>query len=79
LRIVIMGGRDAYLLTDLLARHEVPVVLRNIVGEPPREDDPYDVLYSLQHYLVPGTDPRARSRVRIHRARQEREFCIDRW
>jgi imidazolonepropionase-like amidohydrolase len=47
LRIVIMGGRDAYLLTDLLARHEVPVVLRNIVGEPPREDDPYDVLYSL--------------------------------
>jgi imidazolonepropionase-like amidohydrolase len=38
---------DAYLLTDLLARHEVPVVLRNIVGEPPREDDPYDVLYSL--------------------------------
>jgi imidazolonepropionase-like amidohydrolase len=31
----------------LLARHEVPVVLRNIVGEPPREDDPYDVLYSL--------------------------------
>ena len=47
LRIVIMGGRDSYLVTDLLARHEVPVVLRNIVGEPPREDDPYDVLYSL--------------------------------
>ena len=47
LRIVIMGGRDAYLVTDLLVRHQIPVVLRNIVGEPPREDDPYDVLYSL--------------------------------
>lgn len=47
LRIVIMGGRDAYLVTDLLARHQIPVVLRNIVGEPPREDDAYDVLYSL--------------------------------
>jgi len=47
LRLVITDARDAYLLTDLLARHQVPVVLRNIVGEPPREDDPYDVLYSL--------------------------------
>jgi imidazolonepropionase-like amidohydrolase len=47
LRIVIMGGRDAYLVTDLLARHQIPVVLRNIVGEPPRDDDSYDVLYSL--------------------------------
>jgi len=47
LRVVIMGGRDAYLVTDLLARHQVPVVLRNIVGEPPRDDDAYDVLYSL--------------------------------
>lgn len=47
LRLVITDARDAYLLTDLLARNQVPVVLRNIVGEPPREDDPYDVLYSL--------------------------------
>jgi imidazolonepropionase-like amidohydrolase len=47
LRLVITDGRDAYLLTDLLAKHKVPVVLTNIVGEPPRADDPYDVLYSL--------------------------------
>ena len=46
-----MGGRDAYLVTDLLARHQIPVVLRNIVGEPPREDDAYDVLYSLPAQL----------------------------
>lgn len=47
LRLVITDGRDAYLVADLLARHQVPVVLTNIVGEPPRPDDPYDTLYSL--------------------------------
>ncbi|CAG0940569.1 hypothetical protein GPROT2_00972 [Gammaproteobacteria bacterium] len=47
LRLVITDGRDAYLVADLLAKHKVPVVLTNIVGEPPRADDPYDVLYSM--------------------------------
>lgn len=47
LRVVITDGRDAYLTADLLARYRVPVVLTNIVGEAPRPDDPYDVLYSL--------------------------------
>lgn len=47
LRIVITGAKDAYLVTDLLARHHVPVVLPGIAGDPPRADDPYDVLYSL--------------------------------
>lgn len=51
LRLVITGARDAYLVTDLLARYQVPVVLPNIVGEPPREDDPYDVLYGLPAQL----------------------------
>ncbi|MGE3666505.1 MAG: amidohydrolase family protein, partial [Steroidobacteraceae bacterium] len=47
LRLVITDARDAYLTTELLAKHQVPVVLSNIVGEPPRPDDPYDVLYSM--------------------------------
>ncbi|MCE7896015.1 MAG: hypothetical protein DYH19_04555 [Gammaproteobacteria bacterium PRO8] len=47
LRLVITDGRDAYLVADLLAQHKVPVVLTNMVGEPPRPDDPYDVLYSM--------------------------------
>jgi len=47
LRLVITDGRDAGLVADLLARHQVPVVLANIVGEPPRPDDPYDALYAL--------------------------------
>lgn len=51
LRIVITGAKDAYLVTDLLARHNIPVVLPGIAGDPPREDDPYDVLYSLPSKL----------------------------
>jgi imidazolonepropionase-like amidohydrolase len=47
LRLVIADGRDAYLVADLLAANHVPVVLTNIAGEPPRPDDPYDVLYAL--------------------------------
>ncbi|MBN8280508.1 MAG: amidohydrolase family protein, partial [Gammaproteobacteria bacterium] len=47
LRLVITDGRDAYLVTELLAKHQVPVVLINIVGDPPRPDDPYDTLYTL--------------------------------
>ena len=47
MRVVIVGGRDAYLLTDLLAENRVPVVLTDITAEPPRHDDPYDVLYTM--------------------------------
>jgi imidazolonepropionase-like amidohydrolase len=47
LRLVITDGRDAYLVTDLLKAHGVPVVLSNIVVEAPRPDDPYDTLNSL--------------------------------
>jgi imidazolonepropionase-like amidohydrolase len=51
LRLVIADGRDAYLVTDLLAREQVPVVLINVVGEPPRADDPFDTLYALPAQL----------------------------
>ncbi len=50
LRIVLTGARDAYLVADLLAG-KVPVVLPNIGSEPPRPDDPYDVLYSMPAQL----------------------------
>lgn len=47
LRLVITDARDAYLVTDLLAQHQVPVVISGLATEPPRADDPYDVLYSM--------------------------------
>lgn len=47
LRLVITDARDAHLVAGLLAEHQVPVVISGMVGEPPRADDPYDVLYSM--------------------------------
>ncbi len=46
LRMVLLGGRDAHLVTDILAG-KIPVVLTSITSDPPRPDDPYDVLYSI--------------------------------
>ncbi len=57
LRIVLTGASDAYLVTDLLARHQVPVILPGIADEPPREDDPYDVLYALPAKLAAAGVP----------------------
>ncbi len=73
LHIVITGAKDAYLVTDLLARHEVPVILSAFPNEPPRADDPYDVLYSLpakleaagvQFAIASGTRPGGSSNAR---------------
>lgn len=47
LRLVITDARDAHLVAGLLAEHQVPVVISGMAGEPPRADDPYDVLYSM--------------------------------
>ena len=46
LRPIIVGGRDAGLVTDLLRQHDVPVILTSVMDLPSREDDPYDVNYS---------------------------------
>ena len=51
LRIVVTGAKDAYQVTDLLARHQVPVVLPAVPGEPPRRDDPYNVLHTTPAQL----------------------------
>ena len=59
LRLVITDARDSYLVTDLLAKHKVPVILTNIVGDVPRADDAYDVLYSLPAKLEAAGVPYA--------------------
>lgn len=43
---VILGGRDAWMVADLLQREDVPVVLTAVRDLPSREDDAYDVNYS---------------------------------
>ena len=42
LRLVIMGGREAWKLADLLAARDIPVVYYDAFGLPQRQDDPYD-------------------------------------
>ncbi|HYD51397.1 MAG TPA: amidohydrolase family protein, partial [Gemmatimonadaceae bacterium] len=43
---IILGGRDAWMVTDLLKQHDVPVILTQVRALPSREDDPYDVNYT---------------------------------
>lgn len=46
LKPIILGGRDAWQVTDELKAAGVPVLLTSVMSLPPREDDPYDVNYT---------------------------------
>jgi imidazolonepropionase-like amidohydrolase len=45
LKPIILGGDDAWKMTDLLKEKNIPVILTGILSLPIREDDAYDVLY----------------------------------
>lgn len=47
LKPVVMGGRDAHLVTDLLKAHDVPVILRGTHNTPRRNDSDYDEAFTL--------------------------------
>lgn len=51
LRCVIVGGRDANLCADLLKKHDVPVLVTNILSLPRRDDIEYDANYALPKKL----------------------------
>lgn len=51
LRIVLVGGADAWLLTDLLVRHKVPVVLQPTQSLPRAEDDDVDQPFKTARIL----------------------------
>jgi imidazolonepropionase-like amidohydrolase len=42
LRMVLVGGADAWRVTDLLREHDVAVILGSTLGLPRRDDDAYD-------------------------------------
>ncbi|MDQ3950288.1 MAG: amidohydrolase family protein, partial [Gemmatimonadota bacterium] len=46
LKPIILGGRDAWQVVDLLKQNDVPVILTSVMDLPSREDDPYDVNFS---------------------------------
>jgi hypothetical protein len=47
LKVVIVGGMDAYLCTDELKRHDVPVIVTGVYRFPKRADGDYDEPFSL--------------------------------
>ncbi len=49
---VILGGRDALQVADLLKEKQVPVLLTGVRALPSREDDDYDVNYTLPGKLA---------------------------
>lgn len=51
LRMVLLGGQEAWRVADLLAEKKIPVILGPTQSLPPREDDPYDRPYALPGYL----------------------------
>lgn len=51
-KAIIVGGRDAWMVTDLLKQNDVPVILTEVRALPTREDDPYDVNYTAPAKLA---------------------------
>jgi hypothetical protein len=49
---IILGGRQALRVADLLKQHDVPVILTGVRSLPAGEDDPYDVNFSLPSKLA---------------------------
>lgn len=52
LKAVIVGGREANKVAELLKKENVPVILESIVRLPSREDDPYDAPFTVPRDLA---------------------------
>jgi imidazolonepropionase-like amidohydrolase len=52
LKPIILGGEEALAVAPFLKEHNVPVILTGVMDLPSREDDPYDVNYSLPAKLA---------------------------
>jgi imidazolonepropionase-like amidohydrolase len=50
-RLVILGGRDAYLVTDHLVRKNIPVIVTSVLTSPNRDWEGYDARYGLPAML----------------------------
>lgn len=51
LRMVLVGGLDAPLVTDLLREKDIPVIVTPVLQLPLRRDDPYDAPYTVAKRL----------------------------
>jgi imidazolonepropionase-like amidohydrolase len=57
LRLVIVGGRDAWRLADRLAAQKVPVVYDEVLSMPRRSWEPYDAAYTVPGKLFAAGVP----------------------
>jgi imidazolonepropionase-like amidohydrolase len=51
IKMVLVGGEDAWRITDLLKANDIPVVLGRTHSLPPREDEDVDLPYKLPYLL----------------------------
>jgi imidazolonepropionase-like amidohydrolase len=51
MKMVLVGGSDSYMVTDLLKANNIPVILGRCHSLPVREDDDYDLPYKLPGIL----------------------------
>lgn len=52
LKIVIVGGRDAWRITDMLIQYNIPVVLQNVLSTPMRRFEPIHLPYKTPKLLA---------------------------
>jgi len=52
LKPIIMGGEDSPMVAAFLKQHNVPVIVTAVMKLPTREDDPYDVNYTIPAKLA---------------------------
>jgi imidazolonepropionase-like amidohydrolase len=52
LKPIIMGGQEAPVVAAFLKQHNVPVIVTAVMHLPSREDDPYDVNYTIPAKLA---------------------------
>ena len=50
-KMVLVGGADSYLLTDLLIENNIPVIYEHPLSTPMRRNDPYDLKYKIPKLL----------------------------
>jgi imidazolonepropionase-like amidohydrolase len=51
LKMILAGGRDAFMVPDLLVTNKIPVLYEHIFTQPARDTEPYDVHFKAQEAL----------------------------
>jgi imidazolonepropionase-like amidohydrolase len=52
LKPIILGGQDSPMVASFLKQHNVPVIVTGVMHLPSREDDPYDVNFTIPAKLA---------------------------